>query len=783
MVTMDKELSKKRQVYLLSAMIISFILCYIVINVVLTYLLLLIQRAGQSNTYYPNTSPAPQESIEKVDMSFKLSYLYYCENFDYKMIIVMSAGLSMFICYRLDQLWLIKHANKGLKGDARWATEKDLMKYKDLYCIEDEEHLEEAEKSGIIIAKYNERLYCDAGTSHSLVIGTTRSGKGQTFVLPKLRAIAMSKAKHSLVINDAKGELCEYMYQTLIENGYKVVILNLADTNHSSLWDPLFNIKREYTKQMDSGDPDLSETSDLVAALTLAFTENPKSDPIWPESAQALFTAIVFYLLEDAYYSDKQVTDGTTPNMDRVTLYSAYQFFITFGTINRVKEVNGAKKYVNAMEELFEQLPIGNPARSAYATTKFASGEMLSSIEGTLSSNLKIFGSDQGIAKLTSGNQIDFKDLLNPDKPCAIFMIVPDEKPTRHGIASLFITQCCEYLVSEARQYQDNHLPQRVIFELDEFGNMVRIPNMDNKATVCAGRNILFSLYCQDLNQLDSKYGDTAKTIRSNCTNVIYIMSNDRDTNEYMSALLGSETIEYKTYSGNLRDWLDHQNVNVDSRPLMSGEQLSRLDEGMAITKRMRCFPIKTKLDYFYKLGVKRTPLADIQLDFVDVKLDEMIYDFAPIGRKINLFLNNGVFEDVSRVPQPMSHMSAVAATAAQNWQNAQIDLHREKGIPDVAPQKPKITFTQLPTAEAESAAAEDEIDTTPTSPLDDMDEKTRLVSKKLDVYTDGAFGRALRRFDYKDANRLLVREYKIKRHVTSVEFEIMTRFITSNEE
>ncbi len=775
--TLDKNLELKRRRNMLITMLVSFVLCYMLLNVVMTYLLLFIKQAGQANKTFPGTTVAEQQT----DMSFKLSYLYYCEGFDYKMLLVTSAGLAIFICYRYDQWWIIKHANKGLKGDARWATEKDLMKYKDLYCIEDEDHLEEAEKSGIILAKYNERLYCDAGTSHSLIIGTTRSGKGQTFVLPKLRAIAMSKAKHSLVINDAKGELCEYMYQTLVDNGYKVVILNLSDTNHSSLWDPLYNIKKEYTRQMDSGEPDLSETSDLVAALTLAFTENPKSDPIWPESAQALFTAIVFYLLEDAYHSDKLINNGTTPNMDRVTLYSVYQFFITFGTINRVKEVNGAKKYVNALEELFEQLPIGNPARSAYATTKFASGEMLSSIEGTLSSNLKIFGSDQGIAKLTSGNQIDFKDLLNPDKPCAIFMIVPDEKPTRHGIASLFITQCCEYLVSEARKYQDNHLPQRVIFELDEFGNMVRIPNMDNKATVCAGRNILFSLYCQDLNQLDSKYGDTAKTIRSNCTNVIYIMSNDKDTNEYMSALLGNETIEFKTYSGNLRDWLDHQNVNIDSRPLMSGEQLSRLDEGMAITKRMRCYPIKTKLDYFYKLGIAPTPLAEVQLDFVDVKLDEVIYDFAPIGKKIDLFLNNGVFEDLSRVPQPASHMSAVAAAAPQSRPMPPIDLNKEKGLP---PTSGKITFTQLPTPEdGQQTVSESTSSAAPASPLDKMNNELKKLSEKLDIYTDKAFGGALNRCNYKDANRLLVREYKVKRHISSVEFEMMAKFISNNEE
>ena len=59
--------------------------------------------------------------------------------------------------------------------------------------------------------------------------------KGQTFVLPMIRHIGLSKAKHSMVLNDPKGELLENSYKMLVENGYKVVVLNLRDTKKSSL--------------------------------------------------------------------------------------------------------------------------------------------------------------------------------------------------------------------------------------------------------------------------------------------------------------------------------------------------------------------------------------------------------------------------------------------------------------------------------------------------------------------------------------------------------------------
>lgn len=109
--------------------------------------------------------------------------------------------------------------------------------------------MKSAKKSGIIIAKENGKFYIDAETIHSLIIGTTRSGKGQTFVMPMIRHIAMSQAKHSMVINDPKGEIAENCTAMLRENGYKVVFLNLRDTNMSSLWNPLQKAIDEYKRQ------------------------------------------------------------------------------------------------------------------------------------------------------------------------------------------------------------------------------------------------------------------------------------------------------------------------------------------------------------------------------------------------------------------------------------------------------------------------------------------------------------------------------------------------------
>lgn len=589
-------------------------LIYVVINLCLNYFHL-------SLTFIN----AKHKGITAVEY-FRLKWTYFIttDNFPLPMVIMISFFIGIMLALRSETHWRIKNENKTIKGKQRFMNTKEMEKV--LYSF-DCDKMKSAKKSGIIIAKENGKFYIDAETIHSLIIGTTRSGKGQTFVMPMIRHIAMSQAKHSMVINDPKGEIAENCTAMLRENGYKVVFLNLRDTNMSSLWNPLQKAIDEYKKARDNNE-DLDKTIDEVQSLATVFTADEQSQPIWPESAKSLLVAMILYLLEKGY------DDG---NLANVSMYSIYNLFVEFGTENEVQIVNGEKRNVNALDSLFKSLPRGSAAKAAYATSRFAEGDCRASIFTTLSSDISIFGSDSGISRLTSGNQINFEELAYPDHPMAVIMIVPDEKKSRHVIASLFVNQCYNALVDYANKFIGQKLPQRVHFILDEFGNMVNIPDMDTKITVGAGRNLLFDLFVQDLNQLDTKYNNAAKTIRSNTGNLVYINSLDVDTNKYFSSALGDRTIEYTTYSGDLHSFLSHQAGSVDSVPLIRPEDLSELPFGTAITKRQRCYPIKTVFDPFYKLGIKAQSIAEIAktMDFRYNSLEETIYPLDSIWQKL----------------------------------------------------------------------------------------------------------------------------------------------------
>lgn len=560
-------------------------------------------------------------------MAPRLEYLYASpDGIPFFTPYVVGFIVAIAICFRMEQKYQVKHSQDRLHGTSRWSELKEIKN--ELYEIP-EKDFANAEKSGIPLAFFNGKYYVDVTTTHSIIIGTTRSGKTQTFVLPFINLLASCQvitSKQSMVINDPKGEILENTYDILKRNGYKVVVLNLRDTDRTSCWNPLSFIIEEYVYAKEHS-TDMSKVNDYIDTMANTLTYNPDTDPIWPSSAKSLLKAIILYLLDTGYENDC---------LDKVNMYSVYQMFVEYGSDDEVKIVNGAQVTVNKLDQLFKTLPVGSSAKAAYATSKFASGDMRSSIFATLADNISIFGSDEGIASLTSRNDIRFDDLVDNDQPTAIFMVVPDDRPTRHVIASLFINQCYTAMIEYLSRNSMQSLPRRVNFILDEFCNMVRIPGMDNKITVSAGRNILFHLFLQDLSQLDIKYKDEAKVIRTSCGNLIYIYSMDPDTNEFISRLLGNETKEYIAYSGSLKEYISQQSFQAMGRALMTADELSVMDYGETVIKRQRMYPIKSTFEFFYKSGHKITKLDDIVLSEQRVALSKTLFDFELINARLN---------------------------------------------------------------------------------------------------------------------------------------------------
>jgi len=459
-------------------------------------------------------------------------------------------------------------------GSSRWATKKEIKKQFKVWNIG-----KKLKSGGIPVTILDGKYYYSDSFDHTLIIGSTGSGKTICEIVPLIYNLGY--AGESMVINDVKGELYSHTADFLEKQGYKIKIINLRDALSSDGWNPL-HLPYKYYKE---GNIDLA--GDLIENFSKSLTRNLSSkDMYWEKSATSVLTALCYAIIEDA------------PKEEQVHLYSIYNMLVEHGakTIDRF----------NSLDLYFQQKPFGNLAKMSYATGSFAKGETRATLFSVLATVVKIF-SDTGIANLTSRTDFELDDIGK--EKTAVFLIIPDEKESRHELASLFIDQCYQSLVNSAQSLPNGKIPIRVNFILDEFANMPPITCISNKITVSRSRNIRFYLVIQDFDQLKEKYKESTGTIKSNATTWIYLLTSDNESAKEISTRLGKYTISSERVSTSSHlEQLDYNISNDKSlmgRELLMPDELMRFKFGEAIYMGTRMYPVKARIVPISKYPIK----------------------------------------------------------------------------------------------------------------------------------------------------------------------------------
>lgn len=722
--------------------------------------------------------------------------------------LMLSLAVGLGITVKLHTLYRMKNDTKNIKGDSKFMSNDEIMTDGNFYAVKKTD-ISSAERSGALICEDDNYYYIEPDTFNIAIVGATRSGKGELYILNSLRLMANAKDKPSVIVNDIKGEIVEQLYQTFIDNGYKVVVLDLIDTELSMCWNVLELIKKEYL-HAQATNKDFSQTSKLVSSFAHCLTDDDRSEAVWTASAHSLLSALIFYFLDKGY----ELND-----MENVNMYSITTFFAEFGTYyTAVGETEEDTRFVNALDEIFQQLPEGSLAKLAYTTSNFSKGDTRSSIFTVLSSCLNIFMTDTGIQKMTSRNEIDFDDLIDPCRPCAVFMCVPFEDKTRHVITSMFVDQSFGYLIRQARYMPGGRLKRRVEYMLDEFGQMPKIPDMSSKANVSAGCNILFNLYLQDYSQLEKYRKDgEGEGIKSSCGIQIYITSLNNKTNKDFSETIGSETISYMTFSGNLHGFLNSQRETVDRKSLMDINQLSRLPFGTTIVKKMRCNPIMTKITPYHTLADKppRVLRRELPYKHEEISLPQVLFDLNIIWDNLGLIGEqyrldklkeqsekrlNTYYDLLQRLQnmqtenEPITEeFYAQVRDAQQQAEKAELEVinytDRVNAIKDFrSEQREKIFINarnQNSRTQAYPQTQETIPDYEPYEEADDAQTSLTEVLDKLRKFDCNEFFELMQMERYKDARNYLVRIKplpQIRNNLSSYEFSLLESYIDREE-
>jgi len=509
-------------------------------------------------------------NLLKGTASFGLQHLFSFRIFTHFWIYLILFGFITFICFRLYYLARVsfKDNNVGQKGTARFAKRDEIEEqYKSIHRIDEKHDYMVDGRGGIPIAydHKKERIFFETDATNTLVIGQTRSGKGELFVKPMIDIVSRTIEKSSMVISDPKLELCESFYGTLIERGYDVRVLNLVNLEHSMGYNPLQEITRLYI------DGRRGQAEELCRSFAYSFfnSENVTQEKFWTDSATLLLSALIISHVEDC-------VDLNVP--EKVTLASISDLFTEL-----TSRPAPGRQDKTMLDLYFEARPMGSVAKAWYSGYNAAADRTKGGISSTMLTKLTFF-KGSSIERMTAKTNINMADIGFGDKPMAIFISAPDYNAAYHFIASVFIRQVY-FILAEAATKKGGKCPRHVDFILDEFGNMPIIENMGSIVTVCLGRNMSFHLFVQELDQL-KRYDKDEKTILSNCGNFIYIKAKEIDTLEKVSKMLGNETVTNITRMGGHLDLTKNYTEMQEEKPLMFAEQLANLQIGESVVIR-----------------------------------------------------------------------------------------------------------------------------------------------------------------------------------------------------
>jgi len=512
-----------------------------------------------------------------------------------------------------------KHILAGLE-QAHFQTDKELLIN---FTQIDYDKLPKFKMDGIPIKakEENKRLNITfAKNAHSLIIGTTGSGKTTSFINPSVQILSNTKSKPSMLISDPKGELYSLHAKALEKRGYDVKILDLRNPYCSIRWNPLEKPFMQYqemlgldnkvetneefgyyifedvkyyseeemkaqiqVRKQELYDEIYEDLHDIVSVLCPILN---KGEPIWESGAKNFILAITLAMLEDSENPKLNMTK------EKFNFYNIMKI-----ATNTQNDCEDLKEYFNGRSPISKSVSLSKQVLDAGDKTR---GSYLS----TIFDKLSMF-SDMSICSLTSANEIDFSEIAL--KPTALFLQIPDEKETRHTLASMVILQAYKQLVATANLYPDLSLPRSVYFLLDEFGNLPRIHKLEQMITVGRSRKIWFALVVQSYAQLSKVYDDkSADIIKSNCNIQIFIGTTDLKTIEEFSKLCGNFSIVQRNVSFSSRTSEDiSSSASIKERPLIYPSELQQLnkpsDMGNAIVNVFGFPPIKSKFTPSYK--------------------------------------------------------------------------------------------------------------------------------------------------------------------------------------
>ena len=400
-----------------------------------------------------------------------------------------------------------------------------------------------------------------------MVIGGSGSGKSRFYVKPNLL-----QANASYVCTDPAGELLASTGTFLEKQGYEIKVFNLMQMRKSHRYNPFRYVHADKEEEV------LTMIDCLIENTT---SSNKKGgDQFWESAEKTLLRALCYYLIKYEDPSDQN--------------WSTVMFLLRQASVDEEHA-----DYESNLDKLFNAVAKKEPnsiAVTQYQSFKQGAGKTLKSILISCSVRLSVFDIEQ-LANLTNEDDMDLTNMGMQKR--AYFVITPQTTESFNFLVAMLYSQMFQVLYEEGNKLleEGKRFNYEVRFLLDEFVNIGRIPQFDVKIATMRKYRISCSVILQAISQLEPLY-EAWDAIVGNCDSMIFLGGIDKKTTEYISDILGSQTIRKGSASHSLgggKGGSANESISYDTRKLMNPDELTRMDNRNCIVIVRSLLPFFTK--------------------------------------------------------------------------------------------------------------------------------------------------------------------------------------------
>lgn len=435
-------------------------------------------------------------------------------------------------------------------GSARWATVREINKK---YAAKEVVFPEAPKWMQDMILTNRARLgfdfYRHGKNGNTLIWGGPGTWKSRGYIIPNLMQMNCN-----YVVTDPKGELAKKCGDMLRRMGYRVIVFDVSNPEKSVCYNPFVYFRNDM---------------DVLDFVNNFFSSQEQKDSLkenqfWDDMAKNLMMAFCFLLYHEAPKEEQNMA--------------------TVLQLLQAAEVSEEDGFMSPVDMIFAKLEKEKPGHIAvgyYKSYHKGGPKTLQSIQSTLSSKLAYFNME-ALQKLTITDDIDIRSFAT--QKTALFCVTPDSKASLNFLIGTLYQQMFQQLYDLADNVYDGPLPIHIRFLLDEFANIALPDDYQKILSTARSRNISFAIVLQDKSQIEKIYDTIYKTLMACCSEWLFLGSNEKETCEYFSALVGKETVMVRSTS------ISHgMNANYTvqytptQRDLMTADEMRRKSNKLAI--------------------------------------------------------------------------------------------------------------------------------------------------------------------------------------------------------